>query len=398
MSAAASPVPSASPLRDMWLAVKESGFRTSFTLEASKPRGRGVAAFPISFDPESGLSALGAQDSLLRQDSLVFRNGDEIHDVLSLCSTLNRLTTFSPADYGLVPFKMPESFSPWRSFEDSPISFLADSMNFLCGIDVEDVLSDGVIRLIPEELRKAGYGWCEGDPSELQFGALALVPVVSLQHHDPDEVWPDEEGWVLQQVGLQEVVPLSMARWNDTENLERLVLQVKTMTADSALSLRALQSDWYREDIRVGRVRFEQARVRPHAEREWDKSMELRPVLVGRAVKAASEEFLDQMNSTRSKPVRWSLWDTKILAAHLFHDRGRASDARSGVAARQLWSAYPTSQRMIEEFASILQRHLDERDLGTAIVRASLHDDNAIFVVRNIDFFNKYAPLFGVTD
>jgi hypothetical protein len=387
-------------LSELWLAVgpgtgSGGAYGPALTIEVNKPRGRDIEGLPIIFDPESGLSALRAQGEVLRQDSVLFRHGEDIREILSIYTSINRLACFDPASYGLTPFAIPVPFSPWRSYEPSAVGFLTSSLGISSGsLDFEDSLSEEVIRLIPKELREARYAWCAGNPDTLDFGTPILTPAFCLQHFDPEGEWPEDEGWVILQAGLHDYGALSMSAWNDRVGIENLVEQVQSMSAASALSLRALLPNGEYECIPSSRIAYEQERLRPRAIREWDDRMGLRPVLVSRAIKAASEEFRrsDTARGTRSE---WKTWESKVYASQLLSSPGRRIDQGRVEAARRVWSARPASLTRVQDYMSVLQRHLDARDLGTALVRESALGTKTIFIVNDIEFFEKHAPLFG---
>lgn len=391
MSVSVAEAPVAALERVFLAAIKSSqtynGHR--FTLYPSVPQRRYVELFPIVFDRESGLSTLRVGNGEVKMNSLLLQNGEELSEILRLHASINRILTFNPYAAGLHVSKGPAEFRPWRT--ENALGFFSDGLasHSYWASDIENVVSREFIRLVPKELRGLGYRWHASMDAPKEFGTPCLVPSLHIDSDSNEE----SEGWVLRLLGMEQHEPLAKARWNDFDGISRLVEQVKSMSPEAALSFAAITADRDEQsDIRSLRMRHDQIQMRPLAAEEWNASMAIRPILVTRAIKAAEREIENQ-GARRVHPDR--IWFTSLRTSAVFSSQNCGPQDKE--VAKQGFVRNRNSAQA-QEFASVLQRHLDERDLGVAVLAKDHRNQTTVLVVKNIEFMRKYHPLFGIPD
>lgn len=366
-------------------------------LHPTKPDSRADEVFLIVFDPETGESDLILESSGLGPRSLLLECGEEIRDVLALHSAICRLMTFDPRSVGL---RSSRSMSNEHARESTDTMSLYQEGFFshrlyATSLDLDVVISRGMLRIIPKDMREAAYFWHAGRSTPTAFGTPVLAPTLCV---NDDEDGVAQEGWRLHLLGLEDYEPLAYAAWNDAVGIARLVEQMTSMTPEAGLALAALTAvpEW--ESVPVLRVEHEQRVLRPIAAQEWNSKNVLRPILVKRAISAAEEETAPTRLSQRKAPRSQRFWFTAVTDQRLF--RTYESTMPEKTVAIRGATLGDTRPDELEPFALALQARLDERSLGTVVLARTAHrsGEDTIFIVKDMDFFQSYPALFDIGD
>lgn len=366
-------------------------------LHPDKPDSKADEVFQVAFNPEAGESNLILESNGLGPRSLLLECGEEIRDVLALHSAICRLMTFDPKSVGL---RSSRSISGEHAGESADAMSLYQEGFFshrlyATSLDLDVVISRGLLRIIPKDMREASYFWHSGKTTPTAFGTPVLAPTLCV---NDDEDGVAQEGWRLHLLGLEDYEPLAYAVWNDAAGIARLVEQMASMTPEAGLALAALTADSELESVPVLRVEHEQRVVRPIAAQEWNSKNVLRPILVKRAISAAEEETAPTRHSGRKAPRLQRFWFSAVTDQRLF--RTYESTMPEKTVAIRGATLGDTRPDELTPFAIALQARLDERSLGTVVLARTAHrsGEDTLFIVKDMDFFQSYPALFDVAD
>jgi len=386
-------------VRKAFLVAKKSPQRhegTEFLLRLTPGKSASYReSFALNFHRETGVSVIEDSIEGINSNSLILSCGEEISETLRLHTAICRLLEVNPADYGLKSDREKSGFAPWSSTEGE-MALFNDAVSFYAYgavSNLEEKISKDFIKKIPPEQRMLGYFWHASKNSTLEFGAPVLVPSSCL---DPDIDEPTE-GWAIQLRGLEdEQKPIAVAAWDDLPGIERLISQVKSLTPEAALSLVMLSSDAIsRWDIRDRKMRYEQKLLRPVATQEWNaETMAIRPVLVRKAIASLDEDLASLLPKLRGRRTP-GFWHSDFRTADVL-DEADNTKADKEIARRISFSG-EVPQATVRQVASLLQAQLDKRELGTAVIANGLRNAAYVFVVKDVEYFTRFAPLFGAT-
>lgn len=381
----------AEAVRQAFLVAKKSPQNyggVEFSLRLNPGKGTYKEIFALNFQREAGVSIIENPVEGIKFNSLILSSGEEICEALRLHTSICRLLEFNPENYGLKVGREKSGFAPWRI--EGEMALFNDAISFYpYGLDgnLEGKISKEFIKKIPQEQRMLGFFWHASEDAVLEFGTPVLMAssCLDLEADEP------REGWIVQLRGLEdEQTPLATADWNDFLGIERLINQVKSLTPAAALSLLALSSDGgSRENIRARKMRYEQKQLRPVATQEWDaETMALRPVLVGKAITSIDEELASLLPTTR-------YWHSAFRVEDIL-DEAENTKANKEMA-RRIGFFGEAPQAGIRQLASLMQAELDKRKLGTVVMATGLRNEQNLFITQNVEYFTKFAILFGAT-
>lgn len=330
----------------------------------------------IEFDRESGLSGIRVPNATLRCDSPLLRHMEAVAGVLRLHTMVSRLASFDPASHGLVSSK---SVTPRRfRYSDDRLEMYAEGFipyNF----STEDLLARQAMACVPKTIREPDVVWHAHHANMHEFGTPFLAPYTAADAEiEVEEDDSMQEGWAVFQVGLENAAPLAVAAWNDVAGLRNLVDQVTGYTPEGALAMRALMAEDDENDIQEARYEFQRAASLTQAQLDWSPDKGLRPILAARALRAAGAQ---------QDAYGTSIW--RLDAHEILRNN---SDGVIGLAYAppRSWNA-----QSYRDFVADLQGRLDERDLGHASIVINRWRRKAVLIVKDREFFEKYAPLCG---